>query len=300
MKKERLNYSQLCEKFGEEQKPAGARRVRQFERWRREWSIDRDGKSYYYYVYPLTMKQKQSSNIVNFSSKALIEAMIYDLCNKADGKFLDTTKLEAQELLGLINKDFKLTLIEPLREANANELEIPVTEIENFTKEVYALNNVTINNVKQGMIKKGYINTEKIFKVKYSTGNPNVENNYISITGDKMQEVENYRNEITRIITNNRLTNYNSVRDKDIKEQIRNEVNKHFGFEKCFDGERWWLDKKSIEFVLANSYSYILNKIKVNENNQLKIYESSRGELKNIGKINKNKMIDKTITIKKE
>lgn len=301
MKKERLKYSQLCEKFSEEEKPRGTRRDRQFERWRREWNIERDSNTYYYLVSPLTMKQKQlDSNIVNFSSKDLIEAMVYDLLHKSEGKYLDTTKLEQQELLGLINNQFKLTLIEPLKEANANELEIPVEKIEDFTKEVYALNNVTINNVKQGMIKKGYINVEKIFKVKYDSENPIVENNFVSITGDKMQEIENYRNELTRKITNNRLTDYYSIRDKDLRDQVIQALNKHFGFEQCFDGERWWLDKQSIEFVLAKNYSYILNKIKVNENNQLKISKSTRGELKNLDTISKNKMIKKTIELKKE
>jgi hypothetical protein len=300
VKKERLKYSQLCEKFSEEEKPRGTRRDRQFERWRREWNIERDGNTYYYLVSPLTMKQKQlDSNIVNFSSKDLIEAMVYDLLHKSEGKYLDTTKLEQQELLGLINNQFKLTLIEPLKEANANELEIPVEKIEDFTKEVYALNNVTINNVKQGMVKKGYINVEKIFKVKYDSGHSMVENNFVSITGDKMQEIENYRNELTRKITNNRLTDYYSIRDKNLRDQVIQALNKHFGFEQCFDGERWWLDKQSIEFILAKNYSYILNKIKVNENNQLKISKSTRGELKNLDTISKNKMIKKTIELKK-
>jgi hypothetical protein len=41
----------------------------------------------------------------------------------------------------------------------------------------------------------------------------------------------------------------------------------------------------------------LLNKLKVNENNQIKISRSTRGNLKHINSHDKNVMIDKTIKI---
>lgn len=294
MKVERLNYKQLCEKFNESTKTSKAR-DRQFERWRKEWSIERDDKSYYYLVHPLTFTQKQEANIVNYSNRDLIEPMVYELCNKVDGKYYDSTSLERQEDLGLINNNFRLTLFPLMRNAIASELNVNSNDLASFGKEVFNLNNVTINSVRDTMKKKGFINVEKIFRVQYDSGHPNVDNKMVSIAGDQMQEIDNYRNLITRELTDDRLNTFYSIRDKDLRDQVVAKVNEHFGFKTCFDGERWRLDKESINFVFLKDYSYKMNQIKVNENNQLKISKSKRGDLKNIDGISKNKMIGKTI-----
>jgi hypothetical protein len=290
MKYEQLNYDQLCKKFGEEKKEKGNRRAKQFEKWRREWYIDKIKGKNKYLVRPLSLKEKQSANIVNFSYQKLIEPMVYDLCSNAEGKFIDTTYLEQQELLGLVNPEFKY--IKQLAVVMAEEIGVKVEELKNFKAEAQKLNQVTISNVIKSMVRKGILNTEKIFKVKYKG-----DEEWTSLTGDQMQEVEDYRNYITRVLTDEKSKYFVNIKDEDKRKTIFNAVNDHFGFECCYDGERWWLDKDTIKIVFEDSYSFLLNKLKVNENNQIKISRSTRGNLKHINSHDKNVMIDKTIKI---
>lgn len=302
MKKERLKYSQLCEKFNENEKPRGLRRDRQFERWRREWHIERDGNSYYYIVYPLNMKDKlvltKNNNIVNISNKDYLEPMIFEQMSKNTDEYWDATPLERQQALGLVNDDYRITLSETQKQIFANDNNMLVADVSTFGQMVYEINRVTITNIRDGMKKKGYLNYEKAFKIRYKSDNPNVVNNDIYVTGEQMQEIENCRNEMTRIITNGRLNTFYSVRDKELREQIREAVNEQLGLDYHTDAERWWKDNKSINIAFNKDYSYKLNKIRVNENNQMKIYKSKRGGLKDIGNITKSKLIDCFIDIK--
>ena len=289
MKYEKLNYGDLCKKFGEQKKSSNAR-TKQFEKWRREWYIEKvDGKNEYL-VRPLSLKEKQSSNIINFSYQKLIEPMVYDLCSNAEGNFIDTTYIEQQELLGLVNPEFKYT--KQVAVVMAEEIGVKVEELKNFKTEAQKLNQVTISNVIKSMVRKGILNTEKIFKVKYKG-----DEEWTSLTGDQMQEVEDYRNYITRVLTDEKSKYFVNIKDEDKRKTIFNAVNDHFGFECCYDGERWWLDKDTIKIVFEDSYSFLLNKLKVNENNQIKISRSTRGNLKHINSHDKNVMIDKTIKI---
>ena len=173
-----------------------------------------------------------------------------------------------------------------------------VTDVSTFGQMVYEINRVTITNIRDSMKKKGYLNYEKAFKIRYKSDNPNVINNDIYVTDEQMQEIENCRNEMTRIITDGRLNTFYSVRDKELREQIREAVNEKLGLDYHTDAERWWKDNKSINIAFNKDYSYKLNKIRVNENNQMKIYKSKRGGLKDIGSITKSKLIDCFIDIK--
>lgn len=302
MKKERLNYSQLCEKFGEEQKSRGTRRGKQFARWRREWHIERDGKSYYYIVYPLTVKDKLTLNknntIVNISNKDYLEPMIYEQMSKNTDEYWDATPLERQQELGLVNDDYKITLSETQRQIFANDNDIIEADVETFGKMVYEINRVTITRIRDGMKAKGYLNYEKAFKIRYSNGSANVVNEDIYVTGEKMQEIENCRNEMTRYVTENRLNSFYAVRDKATRDEIRKLVNEKLGLDYHTDAERWWKDSKSISIEFNKNYSYKLNKIRVNENNQIKIYNSNRGGLKDVDKIVKGKLVGCFIDIK--
>lgn len=303
MKKERLKYSQLCEKFNEQQK-TGSRRDRQFERWRKEWHIERDGTSYYYIVYPLTVKDKliltENNTIVNISNKDYLEPMVYEKLSQNNDEYWDATPLERQQELGLVNNNYKITLSDIQRQIFANEYNIDINDVETFGQMVYELNRVTITNIRDNMKKKGYLNFEKAFKVRHKSGSNEVINEDIYVTGEKMQEIENCRNEMTRYVTDGRLTTFYSVRDKSLRDKIRELTNDYLGLDYHTDAERWWKDNKSISIAFNKDYSYKLNMIRVNENNQIKISKSNRGGLKYIDDISKGKMIKNFIDIKKE
>jgi uncharacterized protein YlaI len=300
MNNERLNYTQLCKKFNEPKKKS-SRRTEQFQKWRKEWSIERDGNTHFYFVHKLSKREKEKAykkTIQRISNRQyLLPMIVQQLTRHAD--IWDATMLERQQTLGLINKHYQIILSTLQKEIFANEYKLNIADIETFGEISYEINSETIRRIRNYLTDIGYINYEKIFEVVYESGSKDVINKKQYLAGDEMQEIEKYRNMVTRQLLNNPISTFYTVKDKDMKKLIKQKVNEHFGFKYHADGERWRIDDKTVQLAYDYKYSYEMAYLNANKNACITLSKSQRGDLKYINQHDQDTMVDCMIDVDK-
>ena len=287
------SYKELCSLFKEENKPVGKRRQLQFERWNKEYVVNKVPNKNRYTLEPRTLDTKELSS-KRVDLKRFIEPMICELFIQENTRHFGTTQTELHERIGLVNdKFFKLSYLSELRETYAKKLNISVEELSEYKEEVYDLNKVTINNVLKDLEKKGVLIVDRTYKIKNLDGS-------ISYADEEYKtHIMSVRNEISRSMTDGLL--YNQVKDKHLREKILKNVNSTLGIVGHYDAIMLHLDIDSVKVYLSTEYTHYNNyndtMLEVNSANRDKIMKSRRGELKNIPYDDKRKITTEIIAI---
>ena len=294
MQEEILSYKELCEKFGEEKiKSRGKARHLQFERWRKEYNIEKiDGKNKYTVTKKRFLeKQQEKKSLTRFKFSDLLEPIIYStLVNQEDNKIV-LTKLEQQVAFGLVNTSYQFK--ELYTTQIASTMGVDPKDLVKFKTEVWNINNQTIRNIINSMIKKKIV-------VKYDTYK------CIDLNDDEFIAKDNYYLAILEKLNAEsiKLTKgiYAEIKDSSIRNIVKEDICKYFGLKTFYPADLYMLDKNAIDFVYKNRVlpkvnDIIENLITINENNCLKISKSKRGKLKEIDKGSMNTMVQHLIAV---
>ena len=149
-----MNYGELCDFFKEEKKRSGRTRQLQFNRWRKEYNIDKiEGKNRY------IVKRKTYKEIKVYNSKrknaqfaTLLTPIIYTTLMNSEENVLDLPILEKQMAFSLVNSKFALS-----HKVIAEEIGVDVKDLCAFKEAIWKMNNRTMNNVINSMVKKHII-----------------------------------------------------------------------------------------------------------------------------------------------
>lgn len=294
-KKVEMNYRDLCNFFKEEKKPTGRQRQLQFERWRKEYNIDKiDGKNKYVVSkkdYAIIEQEKRLMKRYNFTD--LLAPIVYTtLMNQEDNKVI-LTKLEQQITFGFVNSSIKFKNL--YTSQIAKQINVLPEELSSFKKEIWSINNQTIRNVINKMISIGIITKQKVFKFKDLK------------TGEWAFATTEYYADILFKLNDVSYKKYNVIfsqlKDTEARNKIKEEVCDWFGFETFFDADLFYLDKESIKRIyegqimpkianLLEEEDDIKNYLsEVNNNNFLKISKSKRKGLSDISTTSMNTML---------
>jgi hypothetical protein len=293
-KKVEMNYKELCAFFKDEHKPTGKQRQLQFDKWRKEYNIEKiDGKNKYVVSkkdYAVMEQEKRLSKKYNFID--LLAPIVYTtLMNQEDNKVI-LTKLEQQITFGFVNSSMQFKNL--YTSQIAKQINVLPEELSSFKKEVWNINSQTIRNVINKMINLGIITKQKVFKFKdLRTGK------WAFATLEYYADVLFKLNEVARKKHNVIFT---QLKDVEERNRIKEEVCDYFGFETFFDADLFYLDKKSIEFVYEKQVKPKIAKLleqddiknylsEINNNNFLKISKSKRKGLKDISTTSMNTML---------
>lgn len=287
-----MNYGELCNFFKEEKKGNGKRRQLQFKKWRKKYNIEKiEGRNRY------IVKRKTYTEMKVYNRKrkhvqstTLLTPIIYTTLINFEENVLALTKLEQQRAFSLVNSKFGLESI--YHEAIAEEIGVYVKDLRTFTETVWKINNQTINNIINGMIKKGIILTSKGFKYR------DKETREWGIA----DETYGYGAEILAKLNETGLHRCYKINNKNEKNTIKTKVCEacdFFGFEELYFVDIYYLDKKDIkselEKMLLSEEDIRKTLVEINTNNCIKISKSRNKNLLNISKYNKEKMINALI-----
>lgn len=293
-KKVEMNYAELCNFFKEEKKAKGKSRQLQFDKWRKEYDIDKiEGKNKYKVSkkdYAVIEQKKRLTKKFNFVD--LLAPIVYTtLMNQEDNKVI-MTKLEQQITFGLVNSSIKFKSL--YTSQIAKTINVLPEELNSFKKEIWNINNQTIRNVINKMITSGIITKQKVFKFKnLRTGK------WAFATTEYYADVLFKLNEVARRKHN---VIFSQLKDAEARNKVKEEVCDYFGFETFFDADLFYLDKKSIEHVYEKQVKPKIMKLleeediknylsEINNNNFLKISKSKRKGLSDISKTSMNTML---------
>ena len=289
-----MNYKDLCNFFKEEKKPTGKQRQLQFDKWRKEYNIEKiEGKNKYTVSkkdYAVIEQEKRLTKKFNFAD--LLAPIVYTtLMNQDDNKVI-MTKLEQQVIFGLANSSMKFKNL--YTSQIAKKINVLPEELNSFKKEIWNINNQTIRNVINKMINSGIITKQKVFKFKnLSTGK------WAFATLEYYADILFKLNEISYRKYN---VVFSQLKDIEARNMIKEEVCDWFGFETFFDADLFYLDKESIKRIYEGQIKPKTTQIlgeddiknylsEVNNNNFLKISKSKRKGLKDISTTSMNTML---------
>lgn len=288
-----MNYGELCIFFKEEKKRSGKARQLQFKRWRKKYNIEKiEGKNKYI-VKRKTQKEMNDydNKKRNVQSTTLLTPIIYTTLMNFEENVLALTKLEQQRAFSLVNSKFGLESI--YHKAIAEEIGVNVKDLRTFTETIWKINNQTINNIINGMIKKGIVLTSKGFKYRDKK----------TKEWGIADETYGYGAEILAKLNETGLYRCYKINNKNKKNTIKTKVCKvcdFFGFEELYFTDIYYLDKKDIKSelgkMLLSEEDIQKTLIEINTNNCIKISKSRNKNLLNISKYNKEKMISALIS----
>lgn len=159
-----MNYGELCNFFKEEKRRNGKARQLQFKKWRKKYDIEKiEGRNRYIVKRKTYIKTKvydRERKRIQFMD--LLAPVIYTTLMNAEGNIVALTPLEQQRAFALINSRFELESI--YYKTIAEEIGVNVKDLYSFKETIWKINNQTINNIINGMIKKGIILRSKGFK----------------------------------------------------------------------------------------------------------------------------------------
>ena len=294
-----MNYKELCDFFQVERKPTGKRRQLQFKKWREEYNIEKiEGKNKY------TIKRKTHKETNEYNNKkrnvqfaTLLAPVIYTTLINSEDNVIALTSLEQQRALSLVNSKFGLKSI--YQKAIAEDIGVDVKDLCTFKETIWKINNQTINNIINSMVKKHIILTSKGFKyLDKKTKEWHIADGKYGV------EILAKINELSIDLYDNI---YYKINDKNKKRTIKDMVCNFFGFENFYYADIYYLDKKGIKFVYEKDVKTELeemvlseediqrNLIEVNTNNCIKISKSRNKNLLEISKYNLEKMINALI-----
>lgn len=295
-----MNYGELCDFFKEEKKGKGKGRQLQFNRWRKEYNIEKIEGKYKYIVERKTHKEMNDydSKRKNVQFATLLAPVIYTTLMNAEENVIALTSLEQQRAFALVNSKFGLKSI--YQNAIAKDIGVDIKDLYAFKEAIWKINNQTINNVINSMLKKHIILTGKGFKYQDKKTKE-----WYFAGGEYGIEILAKINEISMDLYNDI---YYKVLDKNKKKKVKDKVCDFFKFETLYYSDIYYLDKKSIKFVYEKDIKTDLEKmllseedipknlIEINTNNCIKISKSRNKNLLDISKYDKEKMISTLIS----
>lgn len=299
LNKATYKYNDLCLFFEENQFKNGGSKHRQFERWRKNYNIEKVPNKNEYILYELT-KVELNNEQKYFSYQQYIEPMLYKLLlkSKEENHKINYSITDLMYALYLVNSDYKYA---KYNQKDFSELLTGTydLELDDYMYETYKMIKRIILKILDSMVKKDMIHYTKILMKA---------NKYFS-NGEyftKIQEMSN--KEIQSLIT---LRSNLSVINGEQKEFLklpyykRKEINKKIAEEMnisyYFETFEIVINKEGLARTIKNnSYSYNQLGIIINNNMQIKINKSLQGDLKNIIKENKELYTDALINRNKD
>ena len=259
-----MNYGELCAFFKEEKKRSGKIRQLQFNRWRKEYNIDKiEGKNKYIVSkkdYAVIEQEKILMKKYNFTD--LLAPIVYTtLMNQEDNKVI-LTKLEQQIIFGLVNSSIKFKNL--YTSQIAKQINVLSEELSSFKKEIWNINNQTIKDVINKMINIGIITKQKAFKFKDLK------------TGKWAFATTEYYTDILFKLNDVSYKKYNADLFYLDKESIK----------RIYEGQ---IKSKTTQILGEDDIKNYLSEI--NNNNFLKISKSKRKGLSDISKTSMNTML---------
>lgn len=293
-----LSYAQLCEKFNEEKKK-GNRKTRQFERWRKNYSIEKiEGKNKYN-VRKLSLYEKTKDQLY-FNYQQLIEPMVYDLLLNSKGELQDECRLIISPMdfmlrLGLVNSNYKLIKYnDELVERLAKLTTARKQDVEDYQYEISKLNKRVIQTVLDAMVKHDLIQYSKVFVKKIINDDTSVEQ---IMTPRETAELLDIRKKISKELFNK---DYFYI-DKNDKKIVNNILKEKLNISNYYEVYDIILNENGIEQdILNNEYTFADRISLTNARNQIKINKSTQGKLKEIPILIKQNMTHKLIDISTE
>lgn len=289
-----LNYKQLCEYFNEEPKKSNAR-SRQFEKWRKTYSIEKmEGKNFY--LVRQLNKGELSQTQLYFNYKQILEPMIYDVLSQE--KMSEATHsliispLDFMIKLGLANDYYKVVKFnEDAKHIIFDDTNISTNEINNFQREVDKLNKRTIKDVLDSMVKKDLlIYNNKFVKKFYSNDGSIIEN---IMSNEEIAELITVRRNISKELYNKE---YELLEDNLKRNNVNNKIKETLGFINYYSVYELILNNNGIvEDIQKNNYTYANKKQIINTKNQIRINKSSQGDLKLINQMAKEIITERLI-----
>lgn len=290
-----LNYTQLCEKFNEEKKK-GNRRTRQFERWRKNYSIEKiEGKNKYN-VRELSLYEKTKDQLY-FNYQQIIEPMIYELLsNSKDNDYeLTISPMDFMLQLGLVNSNYKLikyndALVDRLAQLTTSRRQ----DVEDYQYEISKLNKRVIKTVLDAMERHDLIKYSTTFIKKIIVDNQTLE---INMSAKETSELLDKRKKISKELFGKDYF-YISKNDKKI---VNERLKKELDITNYYDVYNIILNKEGIKSdMINNDYTFADRISLTNARNQVKINKSSQGKLKEIPILIKQNMTEKLIDLSTE
>lgn len=289
-----LNYKQLCLFFNEDVKKSNAR-SRQFEKWRKTYSIEKlEGKNLYL-VRPLN-KGELTQTQLYFNYKQILEPMIYEVLSQE--KMSETTHsliispLDFMIKLGLANDYYKVIKFnEDAKQLIFDDTNISNNEINEFQREVDKLNKRTIKDVLDSMVKKDLIfyNT-KFMKKFYSEDGSIIES---LMSNEEVSELLSIRRSISKELFDKE---YELLEDNFKRNVVNNKIKATLGMINYYSVYELILNNNGIqEDIKDNNYTYANRKQIVNAKNQIRINKSSQGYLKLINQVAKELITERLI-----
>lgn len=299
-KQTEMNYGELCDFFKEEKRGRGKQRKLQFDKWRKEYNIEKiEGKNKY------IVERKTYKEVIDYNNKrknvqftTLLAPVIYTTLMNAEENVIALTSLEQQRAFALINSKFGLKSI--YQNAIAKDIGVNIKDLYAFKESIWKINNQTINNVINSMLKKHIILTGKGFKYQDKKTKE-----WYFAGGDYGVEILAKINEISMELYDDI---YYKILDKNKKKTVKDKVCDFFGFETLYSSDIYYLDKKSIKFIYEKDIKVNLEKmllseedipknlIEINTNNCIKLSKSKNKTLSDISKYDKEKMISALIS----
>lgn len=291
-----LTYSDLCEKFGEEKKK-GNRKTRQFERWRKNYLIEKiEGKNRYN-VRELSLYEKTKDQLY-FNYQQIIEPMVYEMLlhSKVHDYHLLISPMDFMLQLGLVNSNYKLIKYnDALVDRLAHLTTARRQDVENYQYEVSKLNKRTIKTVLDAMQKHDLVRYNMVFIKKIKTDKDETIEEVMS--PKETTELLNKRKKISNLLFGK---DYFYI-DKEDKKRVNEELKRQLGISNYYDVYDIILNKKGIKNdIKNNNYTFADGISLTNVKNQARINKSKQGKLKEIPTLIKQDMTQKLIDLSTE
>lgn len=297
MKKEEiliLTYSQLCEKFGEKRKDGG-KRTRQFERWRKNYSIEKMEKKNKYIVKELSLYEKTKDQLY-FNYQQYVEPMIYELLlNNEEDYQLTISPMDFMLQLGLVNSNYKLIKYnDVLADRLAQLITARKQDVEDYQYEVSKLNKRVIKNVLDAMERHDLIKYSTTFIKKVVVDDIIVEQ---IMSPKETADLLDKRKKISKSMFGKDYFYITKEDKKTVNSILKDELN----ITNYYDVYNIILNKDGIRDDIVNLEYTFADKISLtNAKNQIKINKSKQGKLKEIPTNIKQNMTQKLIDLSTE
>lgn len=270
-----MTYKELCQIFNEEPKKGGNQKVKQFDRWRKSYSIEKlDGKNIYR-VRPLVTIEK--SLVPNSTTDYLkqLRRIVFDYFTKHD--HVVTSIEELMEEFFLVNEDFFNNGAWFIKNNTG------FNDIENYKvvrNEIKRITTQAIRGILHEMQDSGIILLYEAFEIVIDKGS-NVEEKKIIEKNDNC-DILRLRNKFTKDMFG---IDYYEKLNLDEKCEVNKRVNSELNLKYHRSILEIYSDPVTIERLLSKGDVYLTGKEDakiMNELSQLKVLTSNQGKLKEL------------------
>lgn len=295
MEPSRMTYEELCKFFGEEFKKGGKGRVLQFERWSKQYSIEKvQGKKSLYDIRDYSKREKDLLNVLP-SCKESVKVLLYKTLHNVEGNNITLDMGDLLLSMYLVNDNYnkgrynKGKILEQLvNDEQGAKVTLKINNLENDVDDYYfetykMLKRIVIESLNE---------MEKGALISYDIVRGKCDINTHTKTYMTNDESEKYMAECTKTARSCYRKEYedlNYYQKKDVDDIVKGNLGyfpfKYYHIVLNRPGIRMKYDKLKLEELQNNSNNMAIDKIN----------SSTQGELKNIDDIIKDALTNITI-----